>query len=266
MSAASRLWRRAPVWRLFLFASIAFSGLAAMFPPHWVIVPVGSSATPHFALPAATPPVDYSVFEMPPPDATRSGVIPFSGHKLPLPAGTWQEITLLKDGGPSAAQVVLLARVEDHHLTGLEMAASPGPLSNSVEGFAGNGPCAATNAIVQQTIPVPGNNPLARECWALFEIGMNGEDARLRTDQVMHRGLDKLQSMGVQVPDHMMVLSYLRSDETGWMTTFLFLPGRHADPSHRLINWVRRFAPLLHKGYESSLTPGDLAPVARDPA
>ncbi len=237
-----------------------------MFPPHWITVPIGKSASPRFALPAATPPADYSVFEMPPADATRSGIIPFSGHKLPLPAGSWQELTLVKASGATAAQVELLARIENQHLTGLEMAASPSPLSNTTDGFAGRGACNSTNAILQETIPVPGDNPLSRECWALFETEMNGDNARIKTDEVLRRGLDRLQHMGVQVPDHMMVLSYLRSDETGWMTAFLFLPGRHADPGHHLITWVRRFAPLLHKGYLSTLTPADLTPVAHDPA
>ncbi len=237
-----------------------------MFPPHWMTVPVAQTPSPHFTLPPANPPSDGGRLELPGDEATRSGVIPFSGHKLPLPAGTWQELALAQASGASAVQVSLLARIENEHLTGLEMAAAPSPLSNSIGGFNGAGPCNATNAIVQETIPVPGANPLARECWALSETAMTGDNAGIRKAEILHRGLDRLAHMGVQVPDHMMVLSYLRTDETGWMTTFLFLPGRRADPNHRLINWVKKFAPLLHKGYESTLTSAELAAVGHDPA
>jgi hypothetical protein len=266
MSAVCRLWRRAPVWRFFLFATVAFAALAAMFPPRWAALPAAKTTTPHFALQADPPLSDEGHLELPGAQATRSGIIPFSGHKLPLPAGSWQELALAQASGASATQVELLARIDGQHLTGLEMAAAPSPLSNSIGGFDGNGPCNATNTIAQESLPVPGANPLARECWALSEVEMTGDTAGIRKDELIHRGLDRLQKMGVQVPDHMMVLSYLRTDETGWMTVFLFLPGRHADPSHRLIAWVRRFTPLLHKGWESSLTPADLAPVAHDPA
>ena len=237
-----------------------------MFPPHWMTVPAVKTTSPHFTLPPANPPSDDGHLEMPGDEATRSGVIPFSGHKLPLPAGTWQELALAQASGASATQVSLLARIEDQHLTGLEMAAAPSPLSNSIGGFDGTGPCSATNTIVQETIPVPGANPLARECWALSETAMTGDNAEIRKDELLKRGLDRLTHMGIQVPDHMMVLSYLRTDETGWMTTFLLLPGRRADPNHRLINWVKRFAPLLHKGYDSSLTPAELAAIGHDPA
>ncbi|NHN89668.1 hypothetical protein [Acetobacter conturbans] len=37
MSAFSRLWRRAPVWRLSLFGMVAFSGLTVLYPPHWLV-------------------------------------------------------------------------------------------------------------------------------------------------------------------------------------------------------------------------------------
>ncbi len=238
-----------------------------MFPPYWFALPAAhTSATPHFALPAAPTPSIDGHLELPGAQAVRSGVIPFAGHKLPLPAGSWQELALAQASGAAAVQVELLARVENQKLTGLEMAAAPSPLSNSIGGFEGAGPCNATTAIVQERIPVLGNNPLARECWALSEIDMTGKDASIRTDEVINRGLGRLQQLGIQVPDRMMVLSYLRSDETGWMTAFLFLPGRHADPKKSLINWVRRFAPLLHKGWDSTLTSAELASLAHDPA
>jgi hypothetical protein len=264
MSVSIRLWRRAPVWRVCLISAVAFSGLAAMFPPHWLAIPISTPTAPRFVPLTNAAPAQFGMIEMP-PNASRSGVIPFAGKKLPLPDGSWREIGTEQGSGEGALQVLLLARIENQHLTGLEMAASPNPLNSSVSGFVGQGPCNAPNAISAQSIPVPGANPLAFECWALADANLAGKGSQLQHDPVLHRGLDRLQNMGVSVPDHMLVFSYLRSDETGWQANFLFLPPRREEAIRRLVAWVRRFAPLVHKGYLSSLTPPELAALPRDP-
>ena len=268
MSALGRLWKRAPVWRLCLISGIAFTGLAAMFPPpipRWL--PTHTvNVNPHFvSQPDAAPP-DYSQTELLPPGHDRSGVIPFSGHRLPLPAGTWQNIVLAQDGGAASVQVVLLARVEDQRLTGLELAAAPSPLSGSVAAPGALSPCYAPNAVVHQNSQVEGANPLAHECWGLSSSGMGSDAALVKDDTVLQHGLDRLQKMGVTMPGHMIVLNYLRSDETGWCQVLLMLPDRHDESNRKLQAWARRFVPLLHKGYESTLTAADLAAIGRDPA
>ncbi|HET9019550.1 MAG TPA: hypothetical protein VFN46_08190, partial [Acetobacteraceae bacterium] len=59
-------------------------------------------------------------------------------------------------------------------------------------------------------------------------------------------------------------------DERGWLTTLLLLPDRNADRTaagRPLQAWIRRYAGVLHKGFDAMLTPADLTPsVVRDPA
>ena len=109
MSLIGRLWRRAPAWRFCLITAVAFTGLAAMFPPAIPHLPVFHRHHPgadkpadvaHYnALSAAAPtvPTDTGMIHMPPLDAGRSGIVPVAGRLLPLPAGVWHELALARD-------------------------------------------------------------------------------------------------------------------------------------------------------------------------
>jgi hypothetical protein len=163
-------------------------------------------------------------------------------------------------------QVELLTRVEDQTLTGLELAAAPSPLSNADKGFTAASPCYAPNTIAHQNILVPGASPLSHECWTLTAVDMTGDDVAIKKDEVLHRGLDRLQEMGVTVPAHMLLFSYIRSDEIGWFTVILLLPDHGEAARRKMETWVRKFAPYFHKGYENTLVSTDLAQMAHDPA
>ena len=165
-----------------------------------------------------------------------------------------------------AVQLELLTRVEDQTLTGLELAAAPSPLSNADKGFTATSPCYASNTIAHQNIPVPGGNPLSHECWTLSAVDMTGDEAPIKKDEVLHRGLDRLHETGVTVPAHMLLLSYIRSDANGWFTVVLLLPDHGEAARHKMETWARKFAPYFHKGYENALASADLAQMARDPS
>ena len=279
MSAVGRLWRRAPAWRLSAAAAVAFTALAAMFPPplpRWL----PRHATPTMTAPtadrdagpryvpqtqaAAAP--DYGIAVFPPADAGRTGIIPFAGRQLPLPAGSWQELVLARSAGAAADQASLLGRIEHGRLTGLLLAASPGPVSGGGLPAGGFSPCFAPDAIAHQIIPTTSaQGPMARECWTLTAF----DAAQSRPDEMMRGGFERLDRMAVAVPDHMLAMRYLRTDDTGWLTVLLLLPDRSAQPpgdSRRLQAWIRRFVPILHKGFDGTLTAGELTPaIARDP-
>lgn len=289
MSTIGRLWRRAPAWRLCLGAAIASTALAAMFPPtlpRWPLAhpPFGTGAPPedgtglaaeggkdpaarYVPQPDPVPP-DYETITSPPLGPDRTGMTPFAGRQLPLPSGNWQELILARSGGALTVQVALFGRMEDRHLTGLMLAAAPDPLSRAgpVTGLA---PCFAPDAIAHQIVPAAaGQDPMSRECWTLTPFDTTNA-SRSRLDEVMRSGFDRLDQMGIAIPDHMLGFRYLRSDETGWFTALLLLPDRSPEPSganRRLENWLRRFATLFHKGFDGALTTGDLSPaVVHDP-
>ena len=283
MTAIGRLWRRAPAWRLTLAAAVAATGLAAMFPPalpRWPFAarpaPAAGGAVPG-AAPSAryvpqpdAPPPDYGTIESPPLGAGRSGIVPFAGRQVPLPAGTWQELVLGRSGGADAVQVTVFGRMDARRLTGLMLLAAPDPLSAAAGPVAGPQPCYAADAVAHQIIPAgPNQSLLAHECWTITPFDLTDAAARARQDNVLRAGLDRLDRMGIAVPEHMLGTRFLRSDETGWLTALLLLPDHRGDgPAvlRRLEEWVRRFAPAFHKGFDGTLTAADLPPaVARDP-
>jgi hypothetical protein len=218
-------------------------------------------------VPQAAPVDPVSGIELPPLGTGRSGIIPFAGRAVPLPAGTWQELVLAKNGTSMAVQVALLGRIDGQRLTGLVLAAAPGPLGNAAGAAADLGPCDARDAIAHQIVPADMNrDPLSHECWVLVPVDMVAATSPAKTDAVLRRGLARLQEMGVAVPEHMLGLDYVRSDPTGWLTVLLLLPGEQPGTGRRMQVWVRRFAPLLHKGFDGTLGAAELTPaLAHDP-
>ncbi|HET9018858.1 MAG TPA: hypothetical protein VFN46_04695 [Acetobacteraceae bacterium] len=272
-----RLWRRAPAWRLALAVAIGFTALAAMFPPAhlpWrqthAPPPTDGTAARYVPQPAP-PPSDYGVVAFPPIGPGRAGIIPFAGRQLPLPAGSWQELALARSGGAVAEQGVLLGRIEAGRLTGLMLAAGPGPVGGEASPVPAVAACFVPDAIAHEIIPAAASaSPLARECWTLAAFDREGAGSAAQTDDVLRGGFDRLARMGVAVPRRMLALRYVRTDEGGWLTALLLLPDRaddRAGAGKPLQAWIRRYAGALHKGFDATLTPADLTPsVVRDPA
>lgn len=205
------------------------------------------------------------VLHLPPPGAGRQGIIPYGGRLLPLPAGVWHELALARAGDDDLKQVALLDRIEDNHLTGLILLVAPGPLSGAVGPVELPSACADPGRLVGHILPtLPGQSPLTHECWAITPVDMQAAATNSR-NEMLKRGLARLGEFHVAVPDHMLAVSFVRSDDTGWQIVTIMLPDRHPTP-HRLEDWAARFAIPIHKGFDRSLTAADLPPaVAKDP-
>jgi hypothetical protein len=273
--------------------AIASTALATMFPPSmpkWLpVVPAArptnattSSAAPpqafgvpqpvtaHFTPQPDPPPLESSSLEMLHNSVDRSGVIPFAGRQIPLPAGNWRDLILVRNGGVIPGQREILARVENSQLTGLIQADAPSPTSGAAGPLVRPEICAANNAILRETAPeTPDQNPMVHECWLLVDSDLTSASKRNSLDEPMQRALNRLQELGAKVPDHMLMLIYLRTDQTGWLNTLLLLPDKAdvtASASRRIQSWVRRFAAALHQGYDGRVPPGGPpAAVSRDP-
>lgn len=302
MSVIGRLWRRAPAWRLCGTVALACTALAAMFPPtlpHWPSgtpladnpgdVPGPAAASPahgppgHAALSSSTSPdgtaryvqqpdsapLDYSMANTPPLAPGRTGLIPEAGRMMPLPAGAWQTLAFARSSGPMATQVSLLDRVEDGLLTGLLLIDAPAPVGRISGPATAPLPCVTPDVLARQVLPQPAADPYAHECWTIVASAMTGPDGAGSRDALLKIGLDRLEMLHVAVPDHMLVVRLVRSDETGWMLATLFLPdwrGTSPGALHRLEGWAGRFEALFHKGYDRTLAAGDVTPAAaRDP-
>ena len=110
---------------------------------------------------------------------------------------------------------------------------------------------------------------MVHECWLLLDSNMTSAAKRDGLDDAMKNALNRVEQLGAKVPDHMLMLLYVRSDQTGWLDTLLLLPDSRdttASASRRIQSWIRRYAAALHQGYDSRLSPSGLpAAAARDP-
>ena len=285
MSVIGRLWRRAPAWRLCGAVAVACTAMTAMFPPALPRWPAGTlragdvpgtAAAPSSAGGAAryvpqpdSVPLDYATIEMLPPAPSRTGVIPHAGRMMPLPAGAWQTVAYARGAGVMAAQMTLLDRMEDGVLTGLLLVASPAPVGHVSGPAAAPLACVTPDVLARRLVAGPAGDTYAHECWTIAAADLAEPDGPDGQDALLKAGLGRLETLHVAVPEHMLVVRFVRSDGNGWMLATLFLPDRRATSPgalHRLEGWAGRFETLFHKGYEGTLVAADVTPAAaRDP-
>lgn len=152
MSAFTRLWRRAPLWRLSFIGMILCGSLTVLYPPHWLVTlypPIASLI--HHAPP--TPPGDEDdqgpasgASNSPAPqsqssqsqqtesqqtqpqqtqaaatpiDANLRDIIPLAGRQFPLPVGIWHPV-LTEQKGPHGEIIGnILVRTDRGVVTGV---------------------------------------------------------------------------------------------------------------------------------------------------
>ena len=268
MSVVGRLWRRAPAWRLWVFIALATTALAVMFPPH-----VPDSLWRHAAVPdgaryrsaAETPPPNETWIDTHAITGTRQTLIPFAGRQVPLPQGQWSEIALLHSAGPLPEQGLVLARLQSGRMTGLVVVLGT-PATES------DAPIPAAACVDPTGLPVhvltpPDNRDLAvQECWSLRRLTTSDlADARHLLE---NRVFGQLGRLNVAVPTHLLVSHYFRHDDHAKLAVMIMLP----DPTQssglmrRVDGWMRRWVPLLHRGFDDHLGPPDVtATLAHDP-
>ncbi len=276
MSVIGRLWRRAPAWRACVVTAVAFTGLAAMFPPAMPRLPPlrwakaggpGGAAVAHYRPQPLPAPPDDGIWHVLPPDTPgQQGIIHYAGRLLPLPAGSWHELAVARGGGAEMHQVTLLDRVSNNHLTGLMLVVAPGVMSGATGSVGIPAPCTDSAQLAGFIAPILlGQSPLTHECWAIAPVDMQAAAAAPATDGLLPHGLARLGELHIAVPDRMLATTFVRSDDGGWQVVTILL-GDHGGPIRKLQDWASRFRVPMHKGYDGTLVPADLPPaVAQDP-
>ncbi|TLU72982.1 hypothetical protein [Lichenicoccus roseus] len=294
MSAFGRLWRRAPSWRLALFAAVGSTALAAMFPPAmparlsaaWSGAVAGaaskaqtarlfgvpllhphagaaagqSGALPHFAPPPDTPAPDYATLAAPPLGPPRHGTIQFAGRQVPLPAGDWIELMVVRDGGPHPLQSTVLGRTGGGQITGLLSLTAPPPIVAPDDGTRPSGACYDPAALASQQSD-PGAASAAHECWVMRPLRTSEITEGKGPFIIQRRAIERLQAMDVTVPQSLVELRWFRADASGWMGATLLVRPQADGGSKAEANWMQRWSRLLRRGYDSA-TP---AAVPADP-
>ncbi|GBQ95879.1 hypothetical protein AA23498_2471 [Acetobacter nitrogenifigens DSM 23921 = NBRC 105050] len=156
MSAASRLWVRAPLWRTALFATIFFTIVALFYPAAWLlrVVPRLQTVTHYIdhmlgrdapAAPAADgddsggsgaaapgpgggPGAQSggvpATSSAPPIDTDLHDIVPFAGRQLPLPAGTWHPVLSTQIGAHGEILSNVFVRTDRGVVTGVVIASA----------------------------------------------------------------------------------------------------------------------------------------------
>lgn len=181
MSAFTRLWQRAPLWRTALITTGVCGVFSVLFPAPWLV-----NRLPYYG--ALTSKVDHMLgrsapgagaqpnaddegrrmVSQPPMDAQFEGVIPFAGRQLPLPAGKWHPVLNYQDDVEHGEVLTsIFVRSEQGAVTGLMIAQAttqslPSSATQQLEAQ-----CNSPFNFTVGSLPQDGNRT---ECWMTSPI------------------------------------------------------------------------------------------------
>ena len=230
MSAANRLWRRAPLWRLSLAAALTFTVLTALYPP-----PQLRRATAGWLTPTPTTP--KNVVSAPPLDEPpEHGTTRLAGRLIPLPPGDWRPILAARfNPGPEVSEIVL-ARIEHGQLTGLLDAAGTTTPTKAVFGLAHD--CLDPTDYAAHIVP-PGTEA-GRECWLVHA------PIQAHPHTIADAALDRLRQTGVDLGPPATTAAWFRTIPGEFLTVRLDLPGAH--PA-QVQTWMTTYAKRLSHAF-----------------
>ncbi len=261
MSAAGRLWRRAPAWRFCLVSALGLVALTALFPPAELkhlaaggMAAAGKApgaAAARFVPPGDSLPDAPLAVAVPPPGPGRSATIPFAGRQLSLPPGEWQTLVVARTGTPDYRQTTSLARIEAGQVTGLVRAVASDPLSHAVLPPGRQAGCYDPAVIASNVSPrTVEESPEVIECWTVGRFKPPAvAQGRQKLDGPLAIDLERLDSLGVHMPGEMLAMNYLRADETGWLDVVAMTPEKGADAERKMLAFARVYAGELHRGF-----------------
>lgn len=184
MSAVSRLWRRAPLWRLCVTGAVVFSAVTVIWPAPWMVrlCPPFAALTHkvdhllHRSSPSSSAPEQDAGTGAPseagpaPADggndiaATPSietelrDLLPFAGRKLPLPAGVWHPVLTTQEGPHGELISNVLVRTDRGVVTGVIIARGT-TASVPAEGAGQlDEPCHDDRNFMRQSLPSPAHS------------------------------------------------------------------------------------------------------------
>ncbi|MBO1324693.1 hypothetical protein K2X14_05950 [Acetobacter sp. TBRC 12305] len=188
MSAFTRLWHRAPLWRAALFTAGVCGILTVMFPAPWLAsrLPAygslggkirhmigadstGSDKTDNEdSSNALHPDEDRRTVSAPPMDAQFEGTIPFAGRQLPLPAGKWHPLLNYQDDVAHGEILTsLYVRSEQGIVTGLLIAQATTQSLPLGDTQLVQDECHSTFNFMSESLPADG---ASTECWMTSPI------------------------------------------------------------------------------------------------
>jgi hypothetical protein len=241
MSAASRLWNRAPLWRTCLFGILIFAVLTLLYPPSYLMRAIPAlrpvidrvnqtlgrtpSAPPSQQADAGAPqdassgapagasqggasqgtpqPPGGTQVAAPPITSDLSGAIPFAGRILPLPAGTWHPVLTTQSGPHGELLSNVLVRAEGGIVTGVIIArGSTQSLPLSAVDSMNNG-CHDDRNYLSKLVTT---DPKIMECWFTSHVEIEGQPLSDSVD--IMTAFNRLHVMGFPIPYVMLVATW----------------------------------------------------------
>ncbi|MEZ7135757.1 hypothetical protein [Komagataeibacter sp. SM21] len=302
MSAFSRLWHRAPLWRMSLYTIFPFLLLAVIFPPAYLIrllpalKPITASIHNHLGMVDEPPATDNAAADggggnggggdgavtMLPITDRLTNSIPFAGRVLPLPAGVWHPVMSVVNGPHGEVLENILVRVEGHVVTGL--IGAEGNIQPVPESAITNidATCHDDRNFMSRVISA---HPPAMECWftaAVYPSSINRtavianrlkEEGFILPPVFLKTGWSYSQPAGdhnVNVETVTMFLNPVNTDATkalrspeSWTKENLAQQPAASDFVKRTDTWIAAWAPVLHDGFNGDMLATNEAQRAR---
>ncbi len=238
MSAAGRLWRRAPLWRLSLGATLTFAALTALYPQP-PLERALSSLLARDPRPGAATGVS-----VPPLAPARNTLTAFAGRSLPLPPGDWHEVLAGRFEPQTEVNEIVLARLQRGRLTGLiDASGTTGPSKT------GLGLPQACLDPTNYAAHVPPGHP--DRCWLIRDTPPSPPGP---PSTILDAARDRLARLGVIIPSAMTRAVWFRTAGGEFMTVQIDLPAR----PDRTEAWMKRWSTLLDRGFEGTLHPSQM--------
>lgn len=234
MSAFTRLWQRAPLWRTALITTGVCGVFSVLFPAPWLVnrLPyygtltskvghmMGRSAPGTEAQPDGGD-EGRRMVSQPPMDAQFEGVIPFAGRQLPLPAGKWHPVLNYQDDVEHGEVLTsIFVRSEQGAVTGFIIAQAttqslPASATEQLEAQ-----CHSTFNFTVGDLPQDGNRT---ECWMtspikvvnnLFITSNQALQGMLSSPLFIPPALQRLGMMGFQLPPVLVDAAWTRIEKS----------------------------------------------------
>lgn len=230
MSAFTRLWRRAPVWRSMIYIMVFFTVMSLFFPMPWMVAhapwlqripgmqrPGGSTppatdnqpAQPEGAAPARDAAAD-STNRLMTPDITASltGAIPFGGHTLPLPAGVWHPV-LTGQFGPGGLMLInILVRTDRGVVTGVMIARTA---TEQLPLDVVQSATAHCHDDRNYTSHIYADRPDGRNECAFVANAVIGPNGAISSDELIQLAFKRLSALGFPMPSLFIVANWIQS-------------------------------------------------------
>ena len=275
MSAAGRLWARAPLWRAVVVLAATASLLALVYPPVSRPEPVVAATGHYTQLPPQLDPF--------PVQPRESGVFTLGTLRIPLPSGDWHAMrTFHSNGRTPEARGILLLSFAGKRLTGAVLLFGTPSAAPAQGDPAPTLNCTQSDHYVSRDTSAGDRS--RQDCWFLkpdspARSWAAGGPPNHEPSGTLAAAAASLHEQDVAIPPVMLLTSYFVAEGTRWLQVTYYIVPTIIDEAPRLPDWVagkaqtdpakaayiaradhwaEQWATLVRRGFAGQLTQADI--------